>query len=84
MNQILTQKWFLVQNIKDSSLNLTFIIVLSIMKIFFSDGNSNLEFGVHFYLDGNSFAGLKGLRPSPSIKYYTDGNSCAPFGISVS
>jgi hypothetical protein len=51
---------------------------------FFSDGNSNLEFGVHFYLDGNSFAGLKGLRPSPSIKYYTDGNSCAPFGISVS
>jgi hypothetical protein len=45
---------------------------------FFSDGNSSLEFGVHFYLDRNSCAGLKGLCPSPGIKYYADGNSCAP------
>jgi hypothetical protein len=35
MNQILTQKWFLLQNIEDSSLNLTFVTVLSITKIFF-------------------------------------------------
>jgi hypothetical protein len=26
MNEILTQKWFLFQNIKDSSLNLTFVM----------------------------------------------------------
>jgi hypothetical protein len=45
---------------------------------FFSDGNSSLEFGVHFCFDGNSCAGLKGLCPSPGIKYYADGNSCAP------
>jgi hypothetical protein len=32
MNQILTQKWFLLQNIKDSSLNLTFVIVFSITE----------------------------------------------------
>jgi hypothetical protein len=38
---------------------------------------------VHFCLDGNSCAGLKGLCPSPGIKYYADGNSCAP-GILVS
>jgi hypothetical protein len=29
MNQILTQNWFLLQNIKDSSLNLTFAMVFS-------------------------------------------------------
>jgi hypothetical protein len=29
--QILTQKWFLLQNIKDSSLNVTFEMVLSTM-----------------------------------------------------
>jgi hypothetical protein len=29
--QILTQKWFLLQNIKDSSLNVTFVMVLSTM-----------------------------------------------------
>jgi hypothetical protein len=40
-------------------------------------GNSSLEFGVHFYLHGNSCAGLKGLRPRPGIKYYADVNSCA-------
>jgi hypothetical protein len=33
---------------------------------------------VHFCLDGNSCAGLKGLCPRPGIKYYADGNSCAP------
>jgi hypothetical protein len=33
---------------------------------------------VHFCLDGNSCAGLKGLCPSSGIKYYADGNSCAP------
>jgi hypothetical protein len=33
---------------------------------------------VHLCLDGNSCAGLKGLCPSPGIKYYADGNSCAP------
>jgi hypothetical protein len=33
---------------------------------------------VYFCLDGNSCAGLKGLCPSPGIKYYADGNSCAP------
>jgi hypothetical protein len=42
------------------------------------DGNSSLEFVVHFCLDRNSCAGLKGLCPSPGIKYYADGNSCAP------
>jgi hypothetical protein len=26
----------------------------------------------------NSCAGLKGLCPRPGIKYYADGNSCAP------
>jgi hypothetical protein len=46
---------------------------------FFSDGNSSLEFGVHFYVDGNSCTGLESLRPSQGIKYYADGNSCAPF-----
>jgi hypothetical protein len=51
---------------------------------FFSDGNSSLEFGVHFCLDGNSCAGLKGLCLSPGIKYYADGNSCAPVGSSRS
>jgi hypothetical protein len=30
INHILTQKWFLLQNIKDSSLNLTFVMVFSI------------------------------------------------------
>jgi hypothetical protein len=42
---------------------------------FFFDGNFSLKFGVHFYLQGNSCAGL---RPSLDIKYYADGNSCAP------
>jgi hypothetical protein len=36
---------------------------------------------VHFCLDGNSCAGLKGLCPSPGIKYYADGNSCAPKSV---
>jgi hypothetical protein len=35
INRILTQKWFLFQNIEDSSLNLTFVTVLSITKVFF-------------------------------------------------
>jgi hypothetical protein len=38
---------------------------------------------VHFCLDGNSCAGLKDLCPSPGIKYYADGNSCAPKHSSV-
>jgi hypothetical protein len=43
-----------------------------------------LEFVVHFCLDGNSCAGLKDLCPSPGIKYYADGNSCAPPGLCYS
>jgi hypothetical protein len=32
MNQILTQRLFLLQNIKDSSLNLTFVMVFAITE----------------------------------------------------
>jgi hypothetical protein len=77
INRILTQKWFLFQNIEDSSLNLTFVTVLSITKVFFWREFESRISGA--FLPWREFVcRIKGQCRSPGIKYCADGNSCAP------